>query len=100
MAHPFYEKFHIKVPHGVKGDAIKNLHVEVAGNDIEEYTGKADDVNNQREVLVYTYYNYDYYQNGNPKKIYLGDYNMIEDVTMNDEGLITVKYTHDNDKDF
>jgi hypothetical protein len=96
--HPFYEKFHIDVPHGIKGDSVNNFHVEVANNDITEYSGKSDDVNNGRQVLVYNYYKYDTLQNPTPVKLYLGDYNMIEDVSMNSEGLITVKYTHNNDK--
>lgn len=96
-SHPFYEKWHINVPKGVKGDAIKNLKVETASSSIQSYDGQADDVNNSRKIIAYDYYNYDDYQNGNPKRFYLGDFNMIDNITINDEGTITIDYSHDND---
>ena len=74
-SHPFYEKWHINVPKGVKGDALKNFKVETASSNVQSYTGQADDINNSRKILAYDYYNYDDYQNGNPVRLYLGDYN-------------------------
>ena len=62
--HPFFEKWHINVPKGVKGDAFMNLKVEAASTDVEEYTGQADDINNNRMILAYDYYKYDKKQNG------------------------------------
>ena len=100
QAHPFYEKWHINVTKGVKGDALKNFRVETANNNIEEYDGQADDINNQREVLVYDYYKYDDYQNGQPVTLYLGDYNIIKNIDLNEEGTITVSYHHDDDTVF
>lgn len=96
-SHPFYEKWHINVPKGVKGDAIKNFKVEVASSSVQDYTGKADDVNHGRKILAYDYYKYDTYQNGEPVRMYLGDYNMIDNVTIDDEGTITIDYSHDDD---
>ena len=96
--HPFFEKWKIKVPKGVKGNAFKNLKVEPASSNIQYYAGKEDDVNNHRAIMAYDYYNYDDYQNGNPVRLYLGDYNVIDDVNVDDEGTITIKYTHDDDK--
>ena len=95
--HPFYEKWHINVPKGVKGDAIKNFKVEAASTNVEEYTGQADDINHGRKILTYDYYKYDTYQNGEPVRMYLGDYNMIDNVTIDDEGTITIDYSHDDD---
>ena len=96
-SHPFYEKWHINVPKGVKGDAIKNFKVEAASSSVQDYTGKADDVNHGRKILTYDYYKYDTYQNGEPVRMYLGDYNMIDNVTIDDEGTITIDYSHDDD---
>lgn len=96
-SHPFYEKWHINVPRGVKGDAIKNFKVEAASSSVESYTGQADDINNGRKILAYDYYKYDTYQNGTPVRMYLGDYNMIDDVTIDDDGTITIDYSHDDD---
>jgi len=95
--HPFFEKWHINVPKGVKGNAFMNLKVEAASTNVEEYTGQADDINNGRMILAYDYYNYDTYQNGEPVRMYLGDYNMIDNVTIDDEGTITIDYSHDDD---
>ena len=95
--HPFFEKWHINIPKGVKGDAFMNLKVETASTDVEEYTGQADDINNNRMILTYDYYKYDKKQNGQPVRLYLGDYNMIDNVSMDDEGTITIDYSHDDD---
>lgn len=51
--HPFYEKWGIKIPKGIKGDCLKNLRTMIADNTIEAYEGKADDVSNRRIVVVY-----------------------------------------------
>ena len=98
--HPFYEKWRLDIPNGVKGDSFKNLKIQVADSTIEEYQGQADDINNNREVLVYEYYNYETLKSGNPKKIYLGDYNNIDNISMSQDGTITIEYSHDNDKIF
>ena len=95
--HPFFEKWHINVPKGVKGNAFMNLKVEAASANVEEYTGQADDINNGRMILAYDYYNYDDYQNGAPVRLYLGDYNIIDNVSIDDEGTITIDYSHDDD---
>ena len=95
--HPFFEKWHINVPKGVKGNAFMNLKVEAASTNVEEYAGQADDINHGRMILAYDYYNYDDYQNGAPVRLYLGDYNMIDNVSIDDEGTITIDYSHDDD---
>ncbi len=95
--HPYYAKWHINVPKGVKGDALKNFKVEAATVDVQPYEGQSDDVNNSRMILAYDYYNYDQYQDGAPVRLYLGDYNMIDDVHIDDEGTITFSFTHDDD---
>ena len=94
--HPFYQKHRIDIPKGIKGDALKNLRVITATSDIEPYDGQADDVNSNRQVLIYDYYDYTNNQNGAPKKLYLGDYNMIDDISIAEDGTITIDYTHDN----
>ena len=96
-SHPFYEKWNISIPRGVKGDAFKNFRVMVADNSIQSYTGQADDIANNRQVLVYDYYHYDEKENGDMKTYYVGDYNKISDITVSATGLVTIEYTHDND---
>ncbi|AXF52530.1 MAG: putative outer membrane protein [Caudoviricetes sp.] len=94
--HPFYANWNIKIPKGIKGDTFKNFRVITASNSIQDYTGKADDVTNQRKILVYDYYHYDKNSSGEPVSVYLGDYNMISGMTFNEDGTVSIDYTHDN----
>ena len=102
--HPFYEKWLLDIPKGIKGDTLKNFRVIIPTNNDriyepesnleEQYSGKNDDVQNQRKILVYDYYNYD--ETNNPNKItyYIGDYNEITDFTLDEQGTLTVAFTH------
>jgi len=90
LTHPYYEKWNIEVPHGIKGDSIKNFRVMVPTEQDQIYTvGTStiypsfdDDVTNHRNIVVYDYYNYDNLKN--PQKItyYIGNYNQITDFTI------------------
>ena len=94
--HPFFEKWRINIPKGIKGNSFMNLTVQPASVNVQTYTGQQDDINNNRMIVTYNYYNYDDYQNGEPVKLYLGDYNMINNISVSDEGTMTIDYTHDN----
>lgn len=103
--HPYFEKWNISVPKGIKGDGTRNFRVVPASNIIEDYDGQENDmggidsdVNNPRQILVYDYYHYDKDENGEPVSLYLGDYNMIDNVILDEEGTLTINYTH-NDKE-
>ena len=96
-AHPFYEKWKISIPKGIKGDAFKNLRVVTANNSIEDYIGKQDDIDNNRKVLVYDSYDYTSNEQGIVKTYYLGDYNLISNVEVDNAGTLTISYTHDDD---
>lgn len=96
QAHPFYSHWFVRIPKGIKGDAQKNFRVVEANDSIQDYEGKADDINNHRKVLVYDYYCYDTKENGEPKTLYLGDFNMIDTIDLADDGTFTITYTHDN----
>ena len=96
--HPYYESWHINIPQGIKGDTFKNFRVMVADNTIKEYDGQEDDIDNRRQVLVYDYYHFDKEEGGEPTTIYLGDYNMIKNISVADDGTITIDYLHDDSK--
>ena len=98
QTHPFYEKWRLNIPKGIKGSSVANLTVETptASSNIENYDGQSDDINNQRQILTYEYYNYDESENGNPVKRYLGDYNMIDNIMVGNDGTITIDYTHND----
>ena len=94
--HPFYEKWKISIPKGIKGDTFKNFRVMIADNTIEAYTGQADDIANNRQVLVYDFYTYNNKENGEVITYYVGDFNKISNITVSATGLITIEYTHDD----
>lgn len=96
QAHPFYSHWSVRIPKGIKGDALKNFRVVEASDAIQDYEGKTDDINNHRKILVYDYYCYDTKENGEPKTLYLGDFNMIDTIDLADDGTFTITYTHDN----
>ena len=96
QAHPFYSHWSVRIPKGIKGDALKNFRVVEANDAIQDYEGKTDDINNHRKILVYDYYCYDTKENGEPKTLYLGDFNMIDTIDLADDGTFTITYTHDN----
>lgn len=80
--HPFHEKWQINIPKGIHGQSIENLRVDVD----EE----------GREVLKYEFRNYDAKPEGETQTIELGDYNMIDSITIDDNGTITIDYSHDD----
>lgn len=95
-SHPFYEKWHFNIPKGIKGDTLKNFRVMKADATIQPYEGQDDDESNQREVLVYDYYHFDKEEGGEPVSLYLGDYNMIDNISFDEEGTIIIDYSHDD----
>lgn len=121
--HPYYEKWDLGLPKGVKGDTLRNLRVitPTAGNKnqiyaadaiiIDQktglttlgapgYTGIDDDIAGKRTILVFDYYVYDKKRNPQPVMIYLGDYNNIDKVQVADDGTLTLGYTHNDDTVF
>lgn len=99
-SHPFFEKWKISIPKGIKGDTLKNFKVVTANSGIEDYEGKADDIANGRKVLVYENYCYDNKKNGEYVTLYVGDYNAIDSFDVSEDGTITIGYTHNNDTVF
>ena len=121
--HPYYERWDIGLPHGIKGDTLRRLRVIVptsndkiypytafstnssngqtvldisAGN----YPGMDDDVANGRKIIVFDYYVYDNKMNPTPYMVYLGDFDIISNITMADDGTIRIDYTHSDDAVF
>lgn len=107
QTHPFFSQWDIKIPKGIKGDTFKNFRIttaaEVDGLDInfdENNDAPADyrdtTETHKKEILVYDYYNYDRDEGGDPITIYLGDYNMIDDFRIDDDGTIVIDYSHEH----
>lgn len=117
-AHPFYSKWNLSIPKGIKGEAIKNVRVVDAASvdaksfildaeenltynnigeiQVEDYPGKVDDVNNHRKIIVYDYYYFDRIEEGDHFIIYLGDFNKIDEITFDHDGTFTLDYSHDD----
>lgn len=119
MTHPYYEQWNLGTPHGIKGDAIRNLRVTTPTTDdviyditslnvnavtgeadissLMEYSGKQDDIDAGRQIVVFDCYIYDNVINPDPITFYVGDFNIITDISVADDGTLTVQYTHDDD---
>lgn len=103
-SHPFYEKWNLSIPHGIKGDTSKDFRIMVpTATDViytvgttTQYPGFNEDVTGGREILVYDYYVYDDTNNPSPITYYIGDYNEISDFTIADNGTVTVAFTHND----
>lgn len=103
-AHPFYNKWSLKIPRGQKGNSFKNLRV-VSASWINAYfsDGFADgfilqDDNPDSQHLIYDYQNED---SGELETYYLGKYSIINNVLFSNDGTLsfvfngnkTVSYT-------
>lgn len=120
--HPFYSKWLFNIPKGIKGESIKNIRVITADDSVEafdvddngnlqynedgsikikkdygEENQKENDIANQRKIIVYDYYYYDRYLEGEHYVIYLGDFNIVDKVELAHNGKITMGFSHDND---
>lgn len=121
--HPFWEYWDMGIPKGLKGDTLRNLKViemteklrskVYATNNIviDSTTGLAtvgksgypnmdDDIAKHRQIVVYELYIYDKQINPDPILIYLGDFNIIKNITLDDKGTLTVSYTHNDNTVF
>lgn len=121
--HPFYEQWDLGLPKGIKGDTLRNLRVIVPTNNDRNkiyspsaitvnpttgestvgaagYDGIDDDIAAGRQIVVFDYYIYDKLLNPSPIMIYLGDFNIITSINVDDEGTLTVEYTHNDDTVF
>lgn len=118
--HPYYEKWDLGLPKGIKGDTLRNLRVITptsanknsiyastaftVDNTTGEtkvgaagYAGIDDDIAAGRQIIVFDYYIYDKKLNPTPYMIYLGDFDTITNIEVSDDGTLTISYTHNDD---
>lgn len=121
VKHPFHSKWDIKIPKGVKGDCISNIRIvpasaELMMLDLDEYGNlvynenrtelsvssynNEDDIAEGRMIIVCDYTNYDRVPEGDTGTIFLGDYNMIDEITFTKNGTLTIDYSHDNTDEY
>lgn len=122
-SHPFYSSWDIGVPKGIKGDTMRALRIitptAANRNNIYApsaitvnsatgavtignagYDGLDDDITNARKILVYDFYYFDNQLNPDPVLIYLGDFNKIDNISLADDGTLTIDYSHDDNTVF
>lgn len=121
VKHPFHSKWDIKIPKGVKGDCISNIRVVPASTElmmlnldengnlvynenrtelsVSSYNDE-DDIAEGRMIIVCDYTNYDRVPEGDTGTIFLGDYNMIDEITFTKNGTLTIDYSHDNTDEY
>lgn len=116
-SHPFYSLWKINIPKGIKGESIHNFRCITANSDVykfkldnegnlsynnigeiqvEDYEGKQDDIDNSRKIFVFDYVCYDRKAEGEWHTIYAGDYNVFKNVTVAEDGTITMDFTHND----
>ena len=121
--HPFWEYWDMGIPKGLKGDTLRNLKVIEMKEELRNkvyatehitvnpttglatvgqsgYSNMEDDIAKHRQIVVYELYIYDKQINPDPILIYLGDFNIIKNITVDDKGTLTVSYTHNDDTVF
>ena len=120
-SHPFFSSWDFGIPKGIKGDAIRNLRVITPTSSdtiyapsaikvntstglvslgAAGYTGQADDIAAGRKILVFDMYYYDNQINPKPVMVYVGDFNKIDNITLANDGTLTVDFSHDNNTVF
>lgn len=92
-AHPFYEKWKISIPNGIKGNSVENIELGEATADIEPYEGKSDDVTNHRKVLTFTEKDYNNKQNGETFKKYIGKINEVQETVIDSRYHLLIYYS-------
>lgn len=122
--HPFYEKWDLGLPRGIKGDSLRNLRVKRADLVTEMvYTPEALKVNNTTgevtttgatpgwpdmathkskkwDVLLFDFYVFDQNINPTPITLYLGLMNTIRNIKVADDGTLTIEYSAKDDTVF
>lgn len=113
---PFYSTWDIKIPEGIKGDGVKGLKIipireykqirnseQNSDNNITYHSEWDSDFNqlsdsDDRLIVVYEYYDYHNSPHGAKITKYLGEYNMIKEISVDEFGTITVYYTYNEEK--
>lgn len=94
--HPFYQKWKFSIPRGFRGDSFNNFRVITASAEdgVEEYEGQVEDREKSNQICVCDFVIDNGTTDGIKTTIYVGDYNVIKNITMSDTGFITVEGTH------
>lgn len=128
--HPFYQRWLLGIPKGIKGDSLRNLRVVTLSQDYvgKIYTEDAITIDTtfgavkfdktktysftssdygKKQVYVYDFYWYDNKRNPNlstnsqdARMIYVADCTDVEDITIAEDGTFVVYYKNNTSKTF
>ena len=111
--HPFYNKWNLTVPKGIKGDALGRLQIITWNNRPsginslwDPITGESINVNSTDKftltdkIIIYRGINYDNSENGTSKYYYLGKYKNVTNVNLNNEGTLTFSFSAEDSVSF
>jgi hypothetical protein len=95
--HPFYHKWKLNIPKGIKGDSVKNIRIITYPQSDPELNvlGIPEDFgDNSKQIFVGDIINYDGSAKGQTTTYYLGEYDVLKDLTLADDGILTKSYTN------
>lgn len=127
--HPFWENWDLGVPKGIKGDTLSKLRVTTpnaeaaAGRLIYQlsaistevdkttgryhttlgepgYPGQEDDLEKERQILVFDYSFFDDTEQGTTVSIYVADYDIVTAVHLDDDGTLRLDMSHSDQYHF
>lgn len=92
--HPFYERWKFQIPKGVKGDTLRNFKLYTPEQDetLLDIANEPHQLKANCTVLIYEYWWFDSKKDGELKRVYLGEYEVIKDILIAADGTVTVKY--------
>lgn len=130
-SHPFWEKWDIGIPKGVKGDTFRNLRIihptaddniyfwneisttidsngtykttypttggyraSVQGREDIEIPNEDNTISHTRAILVFDFWVYDDTRDGKYITVYVADYDVIEEIKLDDDGTLRLNMSH------
>lgn len=91
--HPFYHKWKLNIPKGIKGDSIENIRIITYQSGFN-VLGIPENFGGNKQIFVGDVRNYDGSAEGQTTTYYLGQYDVLKDLTLDDDGTLTKSYTN------
>ena len=104
--HPFYNKWNLTVPKGIKGDTLGNLQIITWANRpsginslYDPTTGNIININTTdkftetEEILIYKVTNYNSSASGSSKYYFLGKYRDVTNVNLSNDGTLSFSFS-------
>lgn len=98
--HPFFHQWKLKIPKGIKGDSIQNIRIIAYSgqNNIVGIPANFIKAGETKYIFVGDIKNYNTSLEGNITQYYLGEYDVLKDINIAEDGTITKTYTNSKDQ--